>query len=68
MFEFEKKPGELSGYTLIVPAVSVGNVGKKAAVYLIMDLHLHFSAVDPDPQISETFCGTRIQNSTSPKN
>jgi hypothetical protein len=28
MFEFEKDAGDLSDYTLVLPAVSVGNVGE----------------------------------------
>jgi hypothetical protein len=28
MFEFEKKVGDLTGYSLVLPAVSVGNVGE----------------------------------------
>jgi hypothetical protein len=31
MFEFEKDAGDLSDYTLVLPAVSVGNVGEFSA-------------------------------------
>ncbi len=31
MFEFEKEAGDLSDYTLVLPAVSVGNVGEFSA-------------------------------------
>jgi hypothetical protein len=43
MFEFEKEAGDLSDYTLVLPAVSVGNVGEFSA-FLFFSFS---SAVDP---------------------
>jgi hypothetical protein len=35
MFEFEKEAGDLSDYTLVLPAVSVGNVGEFSAFLVL---------------------------------
>ncbi len=47
MFEFEKEAGDLSDYTIVLPAVSVGNVGESSA-FLV---YFFSSASNPKPRL-----------------
>ncbi len=57
MFEFEKDAGDLSDYTLVLPAVSVGNVGEFSA-FLVFFFLLCFGSESRTTQI-KNFTGDK---------